>query len=444
MSRNSRVVWSEGMFLRPQHYQQYTRYWENYIDSRLECLGGFSWGFVEITLDQKLLALGKIAIQTARGDFPDGTPFNIPADDEQPLAVDIPDTVKNSIVYLALPLRRVGVSELDREQGSDGLARNTPREVDVDDDSTIGGGTATLQLSSLRTRIKLESEHLDDYVCLPITKIVEVRAEGSIILDESFIPSVSTVRATPRLSDFLTELYGLLEHRAQALASRLTVADRGGAAEIQDFLLLLTVNRYLPLIRHFTQLKMLHPESLFQLLIMMLGEMATFMKPDKRVEELPVYNHDKLRECFDPVINQLRQTLSMVIEQNAVSIPLQERRFGIRVAILADKSLLENAEFVLAAAADSPSEDIRQHLPRQITIGATEEIRQLVNAQMPGIRVRPMPVAPRQVPYHSGFVYFELERTGELWEKLKQSGGLAIHLSGDYPSLKLELWAIRG
>jgi type VI secretion system protein ImpJ len=40
--------------------------------------------------------------------------------------------------------------------------------------------------------------------------------------------------------------------------------------------------------------------------------------------------------------------------------------------------------------------------------------------------------------------YFELERTGTFWKQLGQSGGIAIHLAGDFPKAELELWAIRG
>lgn len=34
MSWNNRVVWSEGMFLRPQHFQQHDRYLETLVDGR--------------------------------------------------------------------------------------------------------------------------------------------------------------------------------------------------------------------------------------------------------------------------------------------------------------------------------------------------------------------------------------------------------------------------
>jgi len=444
MSQNDRVVWSEGMFLRPQHYQQYTRYLENYIEGRTVSLRSFPWGFAALQLDQKLLSMGKLAISEASGAFQDGTPFSMPTNDDSPAVLDIPEEVKNTIVYLCLPLRRAGAMELDHKGDPDSLARYAPQESETQDSTTIGGGSATIQLGTLRTCLKLESDHLDDYACLGVGRVVEYRADGTLLMDDSYIPPGLNIQASTVLFGFLKELDGLLNHRAEALAGRLTISDRGGAAEIQDFLLLQAVNRFLPLIRHFANTRQIHPESLYQLLISMAGEMLTFTSSDKRVPDFLLYDHDKQQQSFAPVFDALRQSLSMVIEQNAVAIPLQERKYGIRVGTLSDKSLLESANFVLAVAADLPTEDIRQRFPSQVKIGATEQIRQLVNVQLPGIRVRPIPVAPRQIPYHSGFVYFELERGGELWDHLKTSGGIALHIGGEYPGLKMELWAIRG
>ncbi len=45
----------------------------------------------------------------------------------------------------------------------------------------------------------------------------------------------------------------------------------------------------------------------------------------------------------------------------------------------------------------------------------------------------------------AGFTYFELETRGnELWKQLETSGGLAMHIAGEFPGLSLEFWAIRG
>ena len=52
-------------------------------------------------------------------------------------------------------------------------------------------------------------------------------------------------------------------------------------------------------------------------------------------------------------------------------------------------------------------------------------------------------MAPRQLPFHTGSHYFELERQGDLWKQIERSGSLALHVSGDFPGLELELWAVR-
>ncbi len=79
MSWNSKVIWSEGMFLQPQHLQQHDRYIEKLLEGRTRPIAAYGWGFSALVLDEAALALGKVAISSARGIFPDGTPFDFPA-----------------------------------------------------------------------------------------------------------------------------------------------------------------------------------------------------------------------------------------------------------------------------------------------------------------------------------------------------------------------------
>ena len=67
MSINNRVVWSEGMFLRPQHFQQQDRYLEYRIDGRCRGLRSHDWGFSALNIEQGHLAIGKISLTQARG-----------------------------------------------------------------------------------------------------------------------------------------------------------------------------------------------------------------------------------------------------------------------------------------------------------------------------------------------------------------------------------------
>jgi type VI secretion system protein ImpJ len=158
---------------------------------------------------------------------------------------------------------------------------------------------------------------------------------------------------------------------------------------------------------------------------------------------LPDYRHDRLRESFEPVMAALRAELSAVLEQAAIPIPIELRKFGVRVAMPPDRALYRTAVFILAARADLPAEDLRRRFPAQLKVGPVEKIRDLVNVQLPGVPVHAVPVAPRQIPYHAGFVYFELDQSSDLWAQLETSGGLAMHVAGEFPGLALELWAIR-
>jgi type VI secretion system protein ImpJ len=173
------------------------------------------------------------------------------------------------------------------------------------------------------------------------------------------------------------------------------------------------------------------------------GELATFTSTSKRPPRIPAYRHERLRDSFDPVIAALRESLSKVLVQSAISIPIEPKKFGISVAIVSDRSLYGSAVFILAARADVAAEDLRRRFPAQIKIGPAEKIADLVRLALPGVPLHAIPVAPRQIPYHAGFAYFELDQTVDLWDQLKDSGGIAMHVAGEFPGLALEFWAIR-
>ncbi|MGA2776916.1 MAG: type VI secretion system baseplate subunit TssK [Steroidobacteraceae bacterium] len=444
MSAYSKVLWSEGLFLRPQHFQQEGRYVERLLETRCFALRSHPWGCVELEFERDMLSIGKLALRRAVGVFPDGTPFRIPEDDAAPMPLDIGAQVRDETLYLALPVRQPNGAEVDRSAAQEGIVRHSMREIEVRDATSDAAVTATLEVGPLRARLMLSHETLDDYARIPIAQIIERRADQRVVLDERFVPTVMDVRAAPVLSTFMTELQGLLHQRGEALAGRVSATGRGGAAEIADFLMLQAINRYEPVITHLVTGGLVHPEDFYRLCVAAAGELATFTSVSKRPGNWPTYAHDRLRESFDPVIAALRTALSAVLEQSAIAIPIEAKKFGLSVATVADRTLFGTAVFVLAVRADTPAEELRRRFPAQLKIGPVERIRDLVNLQLPGIGLQAIPVAPRQIPYHAGFVYFELDQANELWSQLKASGGIALHVGGEFPGLKMEFWAIRG
>ena len=61
MTQNNKVVWSEGLFLRPQHMQQQERYFERLVRTSTGGLRPFAYGLTQLEIDADLLKLGKFS-----------------------------------------------------------------------------------------------------------------------------------------------------------------------------------------------------------------------------------------------------------------------------------------------------------------------------------------------------------------------------------------------
>ena len=444
MAWENKVVWTEGLFLQPQHFQQQDRYVERLVRASTAGLVPFSYGLSLLELDADLLTLGKFALRAVAGILPDGTPFSVPADVDHPRPLDVPEAARNSIVYLLLPTRQPGGTETAPAGQTETVARYVVAEHEAADVNAGYQGSATLPVGKLRLRYALEGEARDGHTAIGLARIAEVRPDKSIVLDDGFIPPLLLTAASPALAGFVTQLQGLLHHRAEALSGRVSESATRGAAEIADYLMLQLCNRYEPLLTHLAAgIGQLHPESFYRVAISLAGELATFTESRKRPPAFPPYRHDDLHATFRPVMAALRQSLSAVLEQNAVPIPLQERKFGIRVGPIVDRSLVGSATWVLAVKAQMPAEALRRGFPNMVKIGPVEQIRELINVALPGVAVRALPVAPRQLPYYAGTTYFELDRSSPYWAALARSGGIAIHVAGEVPGLEIECWAIR-
>lgn len=444
MSWDSKVLWTEGLFLQPHHFQQADRYTESLIGGLARRVAPYAWGVSALEIDHEVLKVGQFALKSCAGLTQDGTVFRVPDAEDHPPALDVPADTKDCVIYLSVPQRRQGAAEADMSGAELSAARFRPAELEVTD--TAGGGkkSAMLTVGKLRLQFALEVDDLADRLVIPIARIIEVRPDKEVILDGAFCPSCLDIRAASPLIGFAQELEGLLGHRMTALSGRMAQSGSSkGAAEIQDFLLLMAINRTLPAIRHMMAIENLHPVHFYQACVSLAGELSTFMAPEKHPPEFAPYQHHDLTATFNSVIRVLRQYLSAVLEQTAVSIPLDPRKYGISVGVIADRKLISSAGFVLAVSADVPAENLRRHFGGQAKLGPVEEIRQLVNSALPGIPMRPLPVAPRQIPYSANVVYFELDGDNPYWGKITTSGGIAVHVAGEYPGLKMELWAIR-
>lgn len=437
----NRVAWLEGIFLRPQHFQQQERYFDYNLQRINQLISPLGWGINRIELDETKLRFGQCALKHLEVILPDGYLLELPIVDPLPEAIEIPKTSRDELIYLCVALNKASGLNISESQSVD-VTRFAFYDAEIADASQPEQSIEILQLAQVRSFLKRESQDRGGFVSIPLVKIKEVTDEGEVKLDPKFIPPVLNLHSNAFLCSFVEEVIGMLKQRADALAQRIGKG-QGTANSIADFLMLQMLNRFEPILKHLQLNGKAHPETLYTTIIALGGELATFTHKDKRAQSFPEYQHQDLTSVFGNLLVLLNQTLSVVLEQTAHALPLKMGKFGIMVASLPDKGILDSSQFVLALSADVPTDEIRKHLPARIKIGPVELIRELVNNQVPGIAVTGLPVAPRQVPYHAGYHYFQLEKNTIYWEKLSSSGGLALHISGNYPGLKVELWAIK-
>ncbi|HEM6716986.1 type VI secretion system baseplate subunit TssK [Citrobacter sp. CK202] len=442
----NRVLWQEGMFALPQHFQQQQRHNDAMLRERLDALGDFAWGFTELSLNTELLAQGKVMIDRAAGCLPDGTVFRIPEQDLLPLPFQPGEltTPESYDIYLALPVATHNISEVQgiRSAGQSS-ERYSETRIDVRDVHSDDGDMQSLTLGQLVPKIVSGTEDLSAMMVLPLCRIRSFQSGGALVLDEEFIPTCQTLRVSPVLNRFVGDVQGLIATRAADLAKRIGSPEQSGIADVAEFMMLQMLNRWQMHFSHRARLHTLHPEIFYLDLVSLLGELMTFTENSRLPCVVEPYDHRDLTQSFKTVIPELRRALNIVLQPRAQNLPLIFTE-GVYLATVNDPGLLQSGVFVLAVRARMPHAQLILQFTQQSKIAATDKIRNMVSVQVPGIPLRALPAAPRQLPYHDGYVYFELEKGSSAWQDVVKAGALAMHISGTFPELDMQLWAIRG
>lgn len=444
MTWENKPVWSEGMFLRPQHFQQFERFVGAQLETRVAPLVAHGYGIEQIEIGAGPLMTGKIVINRCSGVFEDGTPFRIPEQAAAPRPLDIMRDTRDQIIHLCIPERRAGIADVALDRTAQAETRYLAEEFEPVDTVHGASSRVPLNIGRLQLSLRTEAEGLEGYNTLPIARVIERRTDDSVVLDTGFIPCCVSVSGSPVLAGFITELEGMLHQRAEAIAGRLGTPGAKAVADITDFLMLMVANRAEAMLKHLSSLPTIHPADFYATLCALAAELSTFTRTSNRPTFMPLYDHRQQRVCFDAVMADLRRSLSKVFEQTAVAIPLTARGYGIQVGQIEDRSLFTTASFVLAVRSAIDTEQLRANIPRLTKIGSVDHIRDLVNRHLPGADLYPMAAEPRQIPFRAETVYFSINARHEQWQAVRTSGAVALHIAGEVPGLELELWAIRG
>ena len=189
MSWYSKVVWSEGLFLRPNHLQQGDRYLEHLLNSRTKNITPYPWGFSHLELDRDLAEQDKFGLRRAAGVMPDGTPFDVPTDSPLPEPIDLPDTAVNQIIWLMMPLAASNTREVDAKEAESGSRYIVGTEILIDSTSHIRV-EEEIDVAFPRLWFEVRKTPKPGHLCIPMVRITEIR-DKAVVFDEKFAPAGS-------------------------------------------------------------------------------------------------------------------------------------------------------------------------------------------------------------------------------------------------------------
>jgi type VI secretion system protein ImpJ len=437
MSWFSKVAWKEGLFLQPQHLQQADRYLEKLIQARTEVITPYPWGMIDMKIDRDLAQQGRLGLRAAVGIMPDGTPFEAPGAGRLPAPVPVPEDAAGLVIWLTLPDAAMNGQDVGGEAGATRYAVDAET---VADNASSSRNVQTVEVAIPRLELALRKSPRQGYQCIPIGRISEVR-DGVVSIDDTVPPTGLVLTVHPAYEGYLSRVIGWIEAKLESLSRFASDPSSGGGMQASDYLMLMVLNRELPVLRHLARSGRVHPERLYEKLISVAGELATFDQGERKAADYGSYDHDDPKGMFTPVVQDIQSLLARDVGR-AIRLPLNEVRAGSFAALVNDRNLFSQASFVIEVSSGLPLTQVQQQFPQLCKVGPSTRMKEIINNNLPGVPILHLPNPPRQIRVVASNVYFLVDKSTDLWREFSVAPAIGMHFAGNWPDLKLELWAI--
>ncbi|MCO5066545.1 MAG: type VI secretion system baseplate subunit TssK [Rhizobiaceae bacterium] len=433
MTDANRVLWSEGLFLRTQHFQQQDRYMEATVRGALQAGRLQTYGFRSLTLDHALLEAGQVAVLSARGLFPDGTPFAIPETMDPPAPLAVSADVPAGPVLIAVPLEPEGGVGFDPAHASPSGARYRGRIVSVNDAVQGGADPEEIEIARPEALLLPPGKSVGGYTALPIAEIKGLKADGSVSMVDTFLPPTLITAAAPWYARLLQELISGLDAIADAHGK---VVLGGPGRSVEDLLMLQLANAARPRLAHMLAQDVFHPAELYMELAGLAGSMATYGSSSRRLTELPPYDHMAPAPAFVALADTLRSLILSLryVEPKSRALPVMKHSTNVWKVRIDNPKLLTSSRIVVRVGSELSEDALRKIFVNQVTVGAADEFEGLWKSRLPGIPLKPLHSQPREIPYDGDRLCLELDQRSEHWASLLDAPGFVIGVSGVLPS----------
>jgi type VI secretion system protein ImpJ len=449
--QSPKILWGEGLFLRPQHFQQQDAYHEWRLSQMSRLLHPYAWGVRHVKVDPDALQTGLLRILELQVVLPDGELYNAPAEDELPPPVALGSLAEGAqgqlaelVFHLALaPLRANGTNMAATRAEADTAVRyyRTPLQAADAYTDAVSAEVVVLRKSA---RLLADTEPRAHLVSLPLLRLKKT-STGGFEVDGRFVPPCLSIQASPTLFLHLRRLLDVLQAKVDALygmhrePSKNIIEFRSG--DVASFWLLHTASAAFAGLSHLARHATFHPERLFEKLLELAGSLMTFSKTFT-LADLPAYDHINPGPGFARLDQIVRELLETVISTRYFAINLHEGMPSFHQGRLDSEQITPSTQLYLGVSAAMAPAELVDVVPGRFKVGAPDDVDKLVLSAMPGVKLVHAPQVPAAVPVRPGSYYFSLEARGSLYERMMQAHALTIYVPSGIQDLRLELIAV--
>ena len=451
MFKAEKILWGEGLFLRPQHFQLQDTYHEQRLNQTIRATVPFAYGVQKVRFDETQLSTQILALEHIEMIWQDGELYSAPARDllPEPLQLDNLNLRGEIQIYLALP-----ILQAHKKNVADEDSRQPSRYHSyINETHDLFTGAAPAEITQLRRRAEfrlLEADinpnhDLDGFLYLPVGKIKR-QSSGSFELDYKFIPPILHIEACESLVHNLKRTLNVIKAKIKTIQSnnreneQKLIEFRSG--DIVSFWLVNALNTAHATLNHLLQNPQIHPERLFFELLRLTGSLLTFSTAYE-VEHLPQYQHHHLQDSFSQLDGILRDLLDTIISSRYISIALKEIRPSYWVGSLeSDKITRDTRLYIAVSSSMMQAHELIQIVPLRFKVGNTVDVEQRVVAALPAIPIHHLMQVPTAIPVRSGVNYFEIEPHHDLYQRMLDAESICIYVPAGFQDISVELIAV--
>lgn len=447
MAKLSRVVWSEGMYLGPHHFQAQNRFFESTLAFTIEHLCFQPYGLLACELDAEALTNGTLSLLHARGVFPDGLVFSMPDHDPLPSPVPIadlfPPTGNSALISLTIPVFRPDTANLSQEEGGQEATRFSAVSSVLADENT-GIDETPIDLGRKNIAFAVNLQQNSDFVSLPIAR-VQRDVIKRFVKDEEFIPPCLQIVASPRLLNMLGQLIEILENKCQTISrprDQSGASSSGFSAEgIANAWFLHCLNSSLGPLKHMLGAPRAHPEELYVEMARLAGALSTFGM-EAHPNRLPLYDPFQLGECFKTLDRHIRDHLELFSPSHVSVIALENLAPFFYAGAATDERVLYRSRWIFAIRCAIGESELITSVPRLVKICSRDFIGRLVERALSGLALTHLPSPPPAVSPKVEYQYFSVDKDGPCWFNISKTRQVAIYVPGELPNPEIELSVI--